>query len=80
MRLRHYSARTEVAHIAWIRRFILSVATHLLDDGCDIRSVQELLGHRDVSTTMTHAYVLNQGPSAVRSPLDPLATIRKGRK
>jgi len=60
--------------------FRRSFATHLLADGHDIRTVQELLGHKDVRPTMIHTHVLNRGGRAVRGPADGLACRPGGRQ
>ena len=64
--------RAGLAKPASSHSFRHSFATHLLEDGYDIRTVQELLGHKDVKTTMIYTHVLNRGGKGVRSPMDGL--------
>ena len=62
--------RVGIANRASPHTFRHSFATHLLEDSYDIRTVQELLGHQDVSTTMIYPHVLYRGPAGVQSPAD----------
>ncbi len=68
--VREAARRAGLTKHATPHTFRHSFATHLLEDGYDIRTVQELLGHADVKTTMIYTHVLNKGGKGVKSPLD----------
>ena len=68
--VRQAAARAHIAKVATPNTLRHSLATHLLEDGYDIRTIQELMDHKDVSTTMVYTHVLNRGAGGVRSPLD----------